>query len=158
MPCTVKFFLPLTMRGGHGSRASAFRAARGQRHATIVKEKNPMHRHILKIGNARYTFNQAALCAFIAEAKMRERASLPLAPGAIGNAPPAGSALQPVLEEADRITALYRSYRSTGNIELLMELKSRLEKVSVLYESHALAEEVLSINACLPYERRVPWV
>ena len=43
-----------------------------------------MYRHILKIGNAKYTFNQAALCAFVAEAKMREDAAAPDPPSRSG--------------------------------------------------------------------------
>jgi len=103
-----------------------------------------MYRHILKIGNARYTFNQAALCTFIAEAKLRERGEAACAPLAEG-----------ALQEASEITSLYRTYRSTDSVDALVQLKTRLEQVSVAYGSHALAEEVLSINSCLPYERRV---
>lgn len=56
----------------------------------------------------------------------------------------------------DDVMQLYREYARTGSMDVLVTLKCLLEEVSLRYRSVALAEEVLNINSCLPYERRVP--
>ncbi len=54
------------------------------------------------------------------------------------------------------VMQLYNEYARTENLDVLVRLKDKLEQVSLRYKSVALAEEVLNINSCLPYERRVP--
>lgn len=56
----------------------------------------------------------------------------------------------------NEIMALYNEYARSESLDVLVRLKCKLEQACVMYGSHELAEEVLSINSCLPYERRVP--
>ena len=90
-----------------------------------------MQKYIFDIGRAKYQLNTEAFS--------------PLRDG--------GNEVDEVFEE---VMQLYREYARTGSMDVLVSLKCRLEEVSLRYRSMALAEEVLAINSCLPYERRVP--
>lgn len=56
----------------------------------------------------------------------------------------------------NEVMELYNEYARSESLDVLVRLKCKLEQACVMYGSHELAEEVLSINSCLPYERRVP--
>ena len=62
---------------------------------------------------------------------------------------------QEITSISEEVLSLYQDYQRCQNIEVLVKLKCRLQDVSVRYKSHVLAEEVLSINSCLPYELRI---
>lgn len=91
---------------------------------------------ILDIGNARYRIDRSALKRFMLEAQ--ESA--------------AKESLDAIFDE---VMGLYGEYAVTGKLDVLMKLKCKLEQVSLRYKSLELAEEVLNINSCLPYEWRV---
>lgn len=95
-----------------------------------------MVRSILDIGNARYRIDRNALRRFIAQAQDSV----------------AEESLDAIFSE---VMGLYGEYAVTGKLEVLMKLKCKLEQVSLRYKSLELAEEVLNINSCLPYEWRV---
>jgi len=112
-----------------------------------------MQRHIFGIGCGRYEFDKRTLDSFIEEARSRSLAGGPAeAPGAADGCAPSDREAQAVFDE---IMKLYRDYNMCQSIESLVTLKCRLEEYSLRYHSHVLAEEVLSINSCLPYEERI---
>lgn len=112
-----------------------------------------MVRSILDIGNAKYKIDRLALCRFREEARRNvdagadERKAEPHASTSIEET------LDCVFME---VMQLYNEYAHTESLDVLVRLKDKLEQVSLRYKSVALAEEVLNINSCLPYERRVP--
>jgi hypothetical protein len=115
-----------------------------------------MIRRILEIGRGRYKFNNKTLDDFIEESRHRrlaggrQDAGFPSTPDSAGE--PDDRELPQVFEE---VMTLYHDYQQCESIELLVKLKFRLQEVSIRYQSHVLASEVLNINSCLPYERRV---
>lgn len=114
---------------------------------------------ILDIGNAKYKINRDALSLFIQEAQ-QQGASPSDADGCREQGSPeceAGSflvdaALESIFKE---VMQLYHEYARSESLDVLVRLKCKLEQVSLRYHSLALAEEVMNINSCLPYERRV---
>jgi len=114
-----------------------------------------MARNIFEIGSGKYQFDQKTFNSFLEESRNR-----PPACGA-AEVPGAGQSggavndleMQGIFEE---VMALYHDYMNCQNVEVLLRLKSRLQEFSLRYRSHVLAEEVLNINSCLPYEHRVP--
>ena len=116
---------------------------------------------ILDIGNAKYKINRDALSLFIQEAQ--QQAASASASGADGCREQssldceAGSFLVDVALETifREVMQLYHEYARSESLDVLVRLKSKLEQVSLRYHSLALAEEVMNINSCLPYERRV---
>lgn len=117
-----------------------------------------MERRIFEIGRGRYKFDKKTLGAFIEESRNRSPEGERPNPGDVPAAAdrvdePGDQELQRVIEE---VTALYHDYLRGESVDLLIKLKCRLEEVSTRYQSHVLAAEVLNINSCLPYERRVP--
>jgi hypothetical protein len=115
------------------------------------KEVAGMEKNIFDIGSGRYTFDTNTLDSFIEEAKNRlSEFDLPDA---------AGTTDVPGQVEIERIIAevlsLYQEYMECQRVEPLVQLKCRLEEVSIRFNSHVLAEEVLTINSCLPYEQRI---
>jgi hypothetical protein len=115
-----------------------------------------MQRNLFGIGNGRYEFNRQTLDNFIEEA--RKRASLHSEgndPVDAVNAPVCGDwETRYVYEE---ILGMYREYQKCQSLDLLVRLKCRLQEISVRYGSHVLAAEVLNINSCLPYEKRISY-
>ncbi|QXE92543.1 hypothetical protein KP001_08505 [Geomonas subterranea] len=113
-----------------------------------------MVRSILEIGNAKYKIDRIALGRFKDEVRQSWTRE-----GDQAEAPDAGAThtLDESLDAVFRdVMQLYNEYAKTESIDVLLRLKDKLEQVSLRYKSLALAEEVLSINSCLPYERRVP--
>jgi len=113
---------------------------------------------ILDIGNAKYKLNRNALSLFMQEAQQHDAAS----PGSDDDedqgsryceTPFLDASLERVFNE---VMQLYKEYAISESLDVLIRLKYRLEQVSLRYRSLALAEEVMNINSCLPYERRVP--
>jgi len=120
-----------------------------------------MYKRIIDIGNARYRISMDDLSAMMEEAR-EGAAGIPMhASGTtdeglrevdvttVGS----GDELEGVFSEVMR---LYQEYTRSASMDVLVRLRCRLEEVSLRYRSFALAEEVLNINSCLPYERRVP--
>lgn len=95
-----------------------------------------MVKSILDIGNAKYRIDRSVLRRFMRDARESY----------------AEESLDAVFDE---VMGLYGEYAVTGRLEVLMRLKCKLEQVSLRYKSLELAEEVLNINSCLPYEWRV---
>jgi hypothetical protein len=119
-----------------------------------------MEKHIFDIGRAKYRINTDAFGALMELGGDRAERLPQGCPGAVPGQLDAAAAaagqrleIEAVFEEVMR---LYREYARTGSMDVLVDLKCRLEEVSLRYQSIALAEEVLNINSCLPYERRVP--
>lgn len=118
-----------------------------------------MVKSIIEIGNARYEIDRNALRLFMREAQ--ESAAMQGVPGVgeqqsqDGGETAAFSADEPIEITFNRVMQLYNEYTISGNLDVLIELKCTLEQVSLKYKSLALAEEVLNINSCLPYEWRV---
>jgi hypothetical protein len=118
-----------------------------------------MVRDIWDIGSGRYLFDRQTLHSFLEEAK--NRPSL----GCSENADTVhGASDHDELDELDEqemqrmfdeVMSLYLGYLRCQKVEMLVRLKDRLEQYSIQYHSHVLAEEVLNINSCLPYEHRV---
>ncbi|WP_136525812.1 hypothetical protein [Geomonas ferrireducens] len=113
-----------------------------------------MVRSILDIGNAKYKIDRLALCRFREEARRNADAGADER-----KAEPRD--VRPSIEESldcvfMEVMQLYNEYARTESLDVLVRLKDKLEQVSLRYKSVALAEEVLNINSCLPYERRVP--
>jgi hypothetical protein len=110
-----------------------------------------MDKNIFDIGSGRYTFDTNTLDSFIEEAKNRTTES----------GPPEAAGTINVLSEMEidsilaEVVSLYQDYMQCQRVELLVRLKCRLEEVSIRFNSHVLAEEVLTINSCLPYEQRI---
>ncbi|WP_129126390.1 hypothetical protein [Geomonas oryzae] len=113
-----------------------------------------MVRSILDIGNAKYKIDRLALCRFREEARRNADA------GADERKAEPCDARPSIEESLDcvfmEVMQLYNEYARTESLDVLVRLKDKLEQVSLRYKSVALAEEVLNINSCLPYERRVP--
>lgn len=113
-----------------------------------------MERNIFDIGSGKYIFDAKTLESFIEEAKNRSHGAgengLPESfdPAEV----PSDWEMQCVFDE---VMALYHDFMLCQSVELLVRLKCRLEEVSIRYKSHILAEEVLTINSCLPYEQRI---
>jgi len=118
-----------------------------------------MVKSIIEIGNARYEIDRNALRLFMREAQ--ESAVMQGVPGIgeqqsrDGGETAAFSADEPIEITFNRVMQLYNEYTISGSLDVLIELKCTLEQVSLKYKSLALAEEVLNINSCLPYEWRV---
>lgn len=118
-----------------------------------------MVKSIIEIGNARYEIDRNALRLFMREAQ--ESAAMQGVPGIgeqqsqDGGETAAFSADEPIEITFNRVMQLYNEYTISGSLDVLIELKCTLEQVSLKYKSLALAEEVLNINSCLPYEWRV---
>ena len=118
-----------------------------------------MVKSIIEIGNARYEIDRNALRLFMREAQ--ESAAMQGVPGIgeqqsrDGGETAAFSADEPIEITFNRVMQLYNEYTISGSLDVLIELKCTLEQVSSKYKSLALAEEVLNINSCLPYEWRV---
>lgn len=115
-----------------------------------------MVKSILEIGNAKYKINRLALCRFKEEARENAMAGTDereVLPEMAGGSVSLDESLDTVFRE---VMQLYNEYARSESIDVLVRLKDKLEQVSLRYKSLALAEEVLSINSCLPYERRVP--
>ena len=118
-----------------------------------------MVKSIIEIGNARYEIDRNALRLFMREAQ--ESAVMQGVPGIgeqqsrDGGETAAFSADEPIEITFNRVMQLYNEYTISGSLDVLIELKCMLEQVSLKYKSLALAEEVLNINSCLPYEWRV---
>ncbi|HBG05295.1 MAG: hypothetical protein A2075_20730 [Geobacteraceae bacterium GWC2_58_44] len=118
-----------------------------------------MDKRIYDIGHARYKINLDALSALIEEGRNQEAQN---PPGACCSEEPRDAEAAKVCNEREldcifsEVMQLYREYTRSGSMDVLVTLKCRLEEVSLRYRSFALAEEVLCINSCLPYERRVP--
>ncbi|BCG46708.1 hypothetical protein GEOBRER4_n1517 [Citrifermentans bremense] len=118
-----------------------------------------MVRSILEIGNAKYEIDQDALKRFMREARQSAALRGELDDGkekvltySASVSPPAEASIDAVFDE---VLQLYNEYARNDDLDVLMQLKAKLEQVSLRYKSLALAEEVLNINSCLPYERRV---
>ncbi len=118
-----------------------------------------MVRSILEIGNAKYEIDQDALKRFMREARQSAALRGELDDGkekvltySASVSPPAEASIEAVFDE---VLQLYNEYARNDDLDVLMQLKAKLEQVSLRYKSLALAEEVLNINSCLPYERRV---
>lgn len=115
-----------------------------------------MDKRILDIGCAKYQIDRNALFLFMEEAAgNREN---PCCGSEEGESDAAANlcADQAVEQIFWEVLELYNEYNETGNLDTLVQLKCRLEEASLRYRSLPLAEEVLSINSCLPYERRIP--
>jgi len=120
-----------------------------------------MVKRIIDIGYAKYRIDRQALCVFMEEAKHTPAASAPEGCRCADGEPEAADAVEESSDqEVERICGevmqLYREYARSESMDILVRLKCLLEEVSSRYRSLALAEEVLHINSCLPYERRVP--
>lgn len=114
-----------------------------------------MVKSILAIGNAKYEMDRSALLRFRREARQSSAPQDPQ-PGMVpGSEPLPLGAEETVDASFDEVMQLYNEYARSQNLGVLVELKSKLEQVSLRYKSVALAEEVLNINSCLPYEWRV---
>lgn len=111
-----------------------------------------MVRSILEIGNAKYRIDRGTLRRFMREARQSTWPREGSGEVCDAAAAPCGESLEQVFNE---VMGLYNEYAVTGRMEALMKLKSKLEQVSLRYKSLTLAEEVLNINSCLPYEWRV---
>lgn len=115
-----------------------------------------MVKSILEIGNAKYKIDRLALGRFKEEARQNAMAGSDereLLPEMASGGASLDESLDTVFQE---VMQLYNEYARSESIDVLMRLKDKLEQVSLRYRSLALAEEVLNINSCLPYERRVP--
>jgi hypothetical protein len=114
-----------------------------------------MVRHICDIGRGRYIFDKSTLNSFLEEARNQPTPGDP--PGFTDAARRTdGQDDDEILGVFEEVMALYRDYMRFQSVDLLVKLKCRLEQVSVRYQSHVLAAEVLTINSCLPYELRIP--
>jgi hypothetical protein len=128
---------------------------------SLICSGGSMVKRIIDIGYAKYRIYRHALCVFMEEAKQVTAASPPEGcRGADGEPEGADAVEEGSDEELERVCAevmqLYREYARSESMDVLLRLKCLLEEVSSRYRSLALAEEVLHINSCLPYERRVP--
>lgn len=117
-----------------------------------------MVKTILEIGNARYTISRTALSRFRDEARQyAEGESAPDESEVSADADLGYSSVDGSLDLVfTDVMRLYNEYAMTESLDVLVKLKRKLEQVSLRYKSVALAEEVLQINSCLPYEKRVP--
>jgi len=122
-------------------------------------EGDVMVKSILDIGNAKYEIDRNALRRFMHEAK--QSAAMQGVPdigehrsnsGSEAAAFPADESIETIFIQ---VMQLYNEYAVSGSLDVLIKLKCELEQVSSRYKSLALAEEVLNINSCLPYEWRV---
>ena len=113
---------------------------------------------ILDIGNAKYKIDKNSLNLFMQEVRGTDFA--PYTDSSEDQGSFDGANCGHLAKVApDRIfreiMQLYNEYARTENLDVLVKLKVKLEQVSSQYKSLVLAEEVLTINSCLPYERRV---
>jgi len=112
-------------------------------------------RGIIEIGRGGYKFDRKTLNAFIEEsnnrAPARDQGAGLSASGDRANAQN-DKEFQQVFGE---FMVLYHDYMRCESVDLLVRLKRSLEEISIRYQSHVLAAEVLNINCCLPYECRV---
>jgi len=119
-----------------------------------------MEKSIFGIGRVRYRINMDAFSDLMGE--MGGESSDQKQPASAGARDPLDATSanlgdrREIEEVFDDVMQLYREYGRTGSMDVLVTLKCLLEEVSLRYRSVALAEEVLNINSCLPYERRVP--
>ncbi len=118
-----------------------------------------MVKSILAIGNAKYEIDRNALTRFMREAQqsavthgVHEKGEHR---GPDGGEAAAFFADEPIEGLFAEVMQLYNEYATSEHLDVLIRLKCKLEQVSLRYRSHALAEEVLNINSCLPYEWRV---
>lgn len=105
-----------------------------------------MVRSILEIGNAKYRIDRGVLNRLFREASHSASDG--------GETTSCGSE-EPLEVVFNEVMGLYNEYAVSGRLDVLLKLKCRLEQVSLRYRSMALAEEVLTINSCLPYEWRI---
>ncbi|MBJ6751248.1 hypothetical protein [Geomonas anaerohicana] len=112
-----------------------------------------MVRSILEIGNAKYKIDKIALGRFKEEVRQNWGKESAEAAPETGRDLTLDESLDAVFLE---VMQLYNEYAKSESIDVLLRLKDKLEQVSLRYKSLALAEEVLNINSCLPYERRIP--
>jgi hypothetical protein len=124
----------------------------------MAQRGSEMVRSILDIGSGRYEFDKQTLTSFIEEAKSHPSGFLSVGVTVADESAPLGDtereqAAQDIFAE---VMSLYHGYISCQNLDLLVKLKNRLEEYSIKYQSHVLAEGVLNINSCLPYELRIP--
>jgi hypothetical protein len=120
----------------------------------FARRGDEMVRHIYDIGRGRYKFDKSTLSSFREEARNR--------PPVADTAEVPGALLRDIdlddremLGIFDEVMSLYHDYMRCQSFDLLLKLKCRLEQVSIRYQSHVLAAEVLNINSCLPYEHRI---
>ena len=125
----------------------------------LSKEVTGMDKQLFDIGSGKYFFDKKTLDSFIEEAKnrtpYREICDTGLMHADDGVAEPNEMEMQTIFEE---VMLLYQDYLQVQSVDLLLRLKCRLEEFSIRYQSHVLAEEVIHINSCLPYENRMHWV
>jgi len=113
---------------------------------------------ILDIGNAKYKIDKNSLNLFMQEVRGTDFAPYPdssLDQGSLDDAICDRFAQGAPGRIFREIMQLYNEYARTENLDVLVKLKVKLEQASSRYKSLVLAEEVLTINSCLPYERRV---
>jgi hypothetical protein len=113
-----------------------------------------MVRHICDIGRGRYKFDKNTLDSFLEEARNRPTTGDAETPDVARGAE--GQDDGEMLGTFDEVMSLYQDYMRFQSVDLLIQLKRRLEQASIRYHSHVLAAEVLTINSCLPYEHRIP--
>ena len=118
-----------------------------------------MVKSILAIGNAKYEIDRNALTRFMREAQqsaaMQGVSDIGEQQSPDGREAEAFSADESIDTIFIKVMQLYNEYATSEHLDVLIRLKCKLEQVSLRYRSHALAEEVLNINSCLPYEWRV---
>jgi len=120
-----------------------------------------MDKRIFDIGHARYKFNTEAFSDLMEEGRGGAAENGAQAPCSAEEAPCDADAAQVSHDQElqtifTEVMQVYKEYARSGSMDALVRLKCILEEVSLRYRSLALAEEVLNINSCLPYERRVP--
>jgi hypothetical protein len=118
-----------------------------------------MEKVIYDIGNAKYKVNRLELFRMMEEARGNLLSSAPETPD--NESAPGPDALQArdaatLSDSFIEVMRLYNEYARSESLDVLVKLKCLLEEVSTRYKSMALAEQVLTINSCLPYDRRVP--
>jgi hypothetical protein len=110
-----------------------------------------MDKRIFDIGCAKYKIDTEALRVMIEESRESACAS-----GDAQEADNGADRISPSSEQAFlEVMELCKEYSRTQSLDVLVKLRSKLEEVSMKYRSMAMAEEVLTINSCLPYERRI---
>lgn len=115
-----------------------------------------MVRSILEIGSAKYKIDKYALGRFKEEV-LQNVPAVDDEGEAVAETSGCSGSLDESLEQVfAEVMQLYNEYARSESIDVLLRLKDKLEQVSMRYKSMALAEEVLNINSCLPYERRIP--
>lgn len=119
-----------------------------------------MEKVIYDIGNAKYKVNRLDLFRMMEETRMNlaESSSETCRDNetAAESDTPSGRDEAALSDSFTDVMRLYNEYARSESLDVLVKLKCLLEEVSTRYKSMALAEEVLTINSCLPYDRRVP--